>query len=51
MSDKPKIFERNPSTGQIRWRFVGEDPNMYGWPNYGNLIPSDEYPEESKRED
>ena len=34
-------------TGQIRWRFVGEDPEVYGWPNYGNLIPSDECPEET----
>ncbi len=47
MDNKSKIYERNPDTGQIRWRFVGEDPEVYGWPNYGNLIPSDECPEET----
>ncbi len=25
--DKPKIFERNPDTGVIRWRYVGESPD------------------------
>lgn len=24
MTDKPKIYERNPITGSIRWRYVGE---------------------------
>lgn len=46
-SKSPKIFERNPSTGQIRWRYCGEDPEVYGWPNYGNLIPIDECLEDS----
>lgn len=36
--DKPKIFERNPDTGVIRWRYVGESPDKYGWPNYGNIL-------------
>lgn len=51
MESKPKIFERNPDTGQVRWRFIGEDPEVYGWPNYGNLIPSDEYPEDSNEQE
>ena len=36
--DKPKIFERNPDTGVVRWRYVGESPDKYGWPNYGNIL-------------
>ena len=36
--DKPKIFERNPNTGVIRWRYVGESPDKYGWPHYGNIL-------------
>jgi hypothetical protein len=35
---QPKIYERNPDTGVIRWRYLGEDPNVYGWPNYGNIL-------------
>ena len=51
MSDKPKIFERNPDTGIIRWRYLGELPEKYGWPNYGNLIPSDEYLEDTNKQE
>lgn len=36
--EKPKIFERNPNTGVIRWRYVGESPDKYGWPNYGRIL-------------
>jgi len=39
---KPKIYERNPDTGVIRWRYFGENPNDYGWPNYGNILSEDE---------
>jgi len=36
--EKPKIYERNPDTGVIRWRYVGESPDKYGWPNYGRIL-------------
>ena len=39
---RPKIYERNPDTGVIRWRYLGETPNDYGWPNYGNILSEDE---------
>ena len=38
MKNKPKIYERNPDTGVIRWRYVGESPDEYGWPDYGNIL-------------
>ena len=37
-TEKPKIFERNPDTGVIRWRYVGESPDKFGWPNYGRIL-------------
>ena len=27
---KEKIFERNPDTGVIRWRYVDESPDKFG---------------------
>ena len=36
--DRPKIYERNPNTGVIRWRYVGESPDKFGWPNYGRIL-------------
>ncbi len=30
---REKIYERNPNTGVIRWRYVGESPDKFGWPN------------------
>ena len=27
---RPKIYERNPNTGVIRWRYVGESPDKFG---------------------
>ena len=33
--NKEKIYERNPSTDTIRWRYVGE---KVGWPNYGRIL-------------
>jgi hypothetical protein len=36
--DKPKIYERNPNTGVIRWRYVGESHDKFGWPNYGRIL-------------
>ena len=38
MKDRQKIYERNPDTGVIRWRYVGESPDEYGWPHYGNIL-------------
>jgi len=35
---RQKIYERNPSTGVIRWRYVGESPDKFGWPNYGRIL-------------
>ena len=35
---KEKIFERNPDTGVIRWRYVDESPDKFGWPNYGRIL-------------
>ena len=35
---RPKIYERNPNTGVISWRYVGESPDKFGWPNYGRIL-------------
>jgi len=40
---KQKIYERNPQTGVIRWRYFGEDSEKYGWPNYGNILKEKEW--------
>tara|TARA_Y100001972_G_scaffold106495_1_gene134940 strand:- start:98 stop:280 length:183 start_codon:yes stop_codon:yes gene_type:complete len=40
--NKPKIYERNPDTGVIRWRYIGESPDVYGWPDYGNILDTKE---------
>ena len=36
--NKEKIFERNPNTGVIRWRYVGESHEKFGRPNYGRIL-------------
>ena len=36
--NRPKIYERNPDTGVIRWRYVGESHEEFGWPNYGRIL-------------
>jgi len=36
--NKEKIYERNPNTGVIRWRYVGESHEKFGWPNYGRIL-------------
>jgi len=36
--ETPKIYERNPDTGVIRWRYVNESRSSYGWPTYGNVL-------------
>ena len=36
--EKEKIYERNPNTGVIRWRYVGESHDKFGWPNYGRIL-------------
>ena len=38
MNNKQKIFERNPNTGVIRWRYVGESTDKFGGPNYGRIL-------------
>ena len=53
---KPKIYERNPDTGVIRWRYLGESPNDYSWPHYGNILTKEdvrdiEYPLKNCQED
>ena len=35
---KRKIFEHNPSTGVIRWRYEDESHDDFGWPNYGRIL-------------
>ena len=35
---KSKIYEYNPDSKVIRWRYVGEDPGKFGWPNYGRVL-------------
>ena len=37
-----KIYERNPDTGVIRWRYTDESPDKFGWPNYGRILTKDE---------
>jgi len=35
---REKIYERNPSTGVIRWRYTDEHLDKLGWPNYGRIL-------------
>ena len=35
---KEKIYERNPNTGVVRWRYVGESHEKVGCPNYGRIL-------------
>jgi len=37
-SKKEKIYEYNPNTNVIRWRYVNESPDKFGWPNYGRIL-------------
>tara|TARA_B110001454_G_scaffold169317_1_gene159602 strand:+ start:1573 stop:1740 length:168 start_codon:yes stop_codon:yes gene_type:complete len=36
--EKAKIYERNPNTGVIRWRYINESPAKIEWPNYGRIL-------------
>ena len=36
--ERPKIYERNPMTDVIRWRYIDESPDKFGWPNYGRTL-------------
>jgi hypothetical protein len=36
--ERPKIYEYNPNSKVIRWRYVNEDPQKFGWPNYGRIL-------------
>jgi hypothetical protein len=38
-----KIYERNWSTGEIRWRYCGESIDNFTWPNYGRKFKKSEY--------
>ncbi len=38
VKERAKIYERNPNTGVIRWRYVDESPDKFGWPNYGRIL-------------
>ena len=35
---RAKIFEYNPNTGVIRWRYEDESHDDFGWPNYGRIL-------------
>ena len=35
---REKIYEYNPNSKVIRWRYVNEDPQKFGWPNYGRIL-------------
>jgi hypothetical protein len=35
---KEKIYERNPVTNVIRWRYADESHDKFGWPNYGRIL-------------
>ena len=35
---KEEIYEYNPDSKVIRWRYVNEDPQKFGWPNYGRIL-------------
>ena len=38
LKTKDKIYEYNPDSKVIRWRYVNEDPQKFGWPNYGRIL-------------
>ena len=35
---REKIYEYNPDSKVIRWRYVDKDPQKFGWPNYGRIL-------------
>ena len=35
-TERPKIYERNPDTGVIRWRYIDESHDKFGWPNWSD---------------
>ena len=37
-TNREKIYEYNPDSKVIRWRYVDEDPQKFGWPNYGRIL-------------
>ena len=37
-SKKEKIYEYNPNTNVIRWRYTDESHDKFGWPNYGRIL-------------
>ena len=37
-SKKEKIYEYNPNTNVIRWRYTDESHDKFGWPNYVRIL-------------
>ena len=35
---REKIYERNPSTGVIRWRYVDESHDKFNYPKYNRIL-------------
>ena len=35
---KEKIYEYNPNTNVIRWRYTDESHDKFCWPNYGRIL-------------
>ena len=46
---KEKIYERNPSTGVIRWRYTDQHPDKFSWPNYGRILNENKKTKNKKR--
>ena len=46
---REKIYERNPDTGVIRWRYTDESPDKFGWPNYGRILKEKKSERKNKR--
>ena len=45
---KAKIFEYNPNTDVIRWRYEDESHDDFGWPNYGRILKKKKKKKERK---
>ena len=43
-----KIFEYNPSTDVMRWRYEDESHDDFGWPNYGRILKKKKKKKERK---
>ena len=45
---REKIYERNPDTGVIRWRYTDESPDKFGWPNSGRILLNEKKKQKNK---